>query len=87
MALVTDIGETSEIHARNKLDFGRRLAYQALAKDYGHQDLVHSGPSFKEMKVEGNRAIVSFDYVGSRLMTARKVGEAFPEKLSNTKVN
>jgi sialate O-acetylesterase len=87
MALAIDIGESGDIHPRNKQDVGRRLAYWALAKDYGHSDLVYSGPLFKEMKVEGNKAIVSFDHVGSGLMTAKKVGEALPQEIHNTKVN
>ncbi|EDM29437.1 sialic acid-specific 9-O-acetylesterase [Lentisphaera araneosa HTCC2155] len=87
MALATDIGEAKDIHPRNKQDVGKRLAYWALAKDYGHSDLVCSGPLFKEMKVQGNKAIVSFDYVGSGLMLAKKTGLEFPSKITGNQVN
>ncbi len=59
----------------------------ALAKDYGHKKFVYSGPLFKEMKLEGNKAIVSFDSVGSGLMLATKRGQAFPEKSDATMLN
>lgn len=87
MAVIIDVGEANDIHPRNKQDVGKRLAQWALAKDYGHKDIVYSGPLFKEMKVEGNKAIVSFEHLGSGLMSANKVGEAFPKELTSNKLN
>ena len=72
MAVIIDIGEGRDIHPRNKFDVGRRLALWALAKDYGIKDLVHSGPIYKEIKVDGGKIRVSFDHVGGGLMVARK---------------
>ncbi len=66
MAVITDIGNLGDIHPRNKQDVGKRLALWALAKDYG-RDVVHSGPLFRSMKVEGSRARVAFDHVGGGL--------------------
>ena len=43
MAVTTDIGNTKDIHPRNKQEVGRRLALWALAKNYG-KELVHWGP-------------------------------------------
>ncbi len=34
-AVIIDIGEGKDIHPKNKVDVGRRLARWALAKDYG----------------------------------------------------
>lgn len=67
MAVVTDIGNLKDIHPRNKQDVGKRLALWALAKNYGKSDLVYSGPTYKGIKVEGNKVRVSFDHVGAGL--------------------
>lgn len=56
-------------HPRNKQEIGRRLALWALAKDYGIQDLVYSGPQFKSAAVEGRQVRLRFDHVGSGLAT------------------
>jgi sialate O-acetylesterase len=73
MAVIIDIGEAGDIHPRNKMDVGKRLARWALAKTYGERT-VPSGPIYRGMKVEGNKAILSFDYVGSGLMVGKKEG-------------
>ncbi len=73
MAVIIDIGEAHDIHPRNKQDVGQRLALWALAKNYG-QDVVYSGPLYKEMKKERNAIRISFDHVGSGLMMGRKEG-------------
>lgn len=72
MAVIIDIGEAKDIHPKNKYDVGKRLSLWALAKDYGEKDLVYSGPIFKDMKIEGNAAHLSFDHVGGGLMVAKK---------------
>ena len=61
-AVIIDIGEARDIHPKNKWDVGRRLAFNALAKTYGKTDVVYSGPLYREMKVEGDKIRVSFDY-------------------------
>ena len=87
MAIATDIGEANDIHPRNKQDVGKRLAYWALAKDYNKQDLVYSGPLFKNMTIKGNQAIVSFDNIGSGLMLASKKGLSSPVENLDKAVN
>ena len=76
MAVIIDIGEANDIHPKNKYDVGLRLARWALARDYGQKDLVPSGPIFKEMKIEGGKAKLFFDHVGSGLMVGKKEGRA-----------
>jgi sialate O-acetylesterase len=73
MAVTTDIGDPKDIHPRNKQDVGLRLALQALNKTY-NKTLVSSGPRFESMKVEGNKAFLSFSETGSGLMTNDKYG-------------
>lgn len=67
MAVIIDIGEANNIHPKNKQDVGRRLALWALAKNYG-KDVVYSGPLYKTMNVEGNKAVLSFEHVGGGLV-------------------
>ena len=62
MAVTTDIGNTRDIHPKNKQEVGRRLALWALAKNYGKKDIVYSGPLFKSFKKKENRIIVRFDH-------------------------
>jgi sialate O-acetylesterase len=69
MAVTVDIGNIADIHPRNKQDVGKRLALWALADSYGKSDLVYSGPLYKSMKVEGNKIRISFDHVGSGLVS------------------
>lgn len=67
-AVILDIGEADDIHPRNKKDVGLRLAYNALAIEYG-KDIVYSGPALKSMEVKDGKAIISFDHVGSGLVS------------------
>lgn len=69
MAVTTDISNIRDIHPRNKQDVGTRLALWALAKNYGKEDLVYSGPLYKSMKVDGNKVLLSFDHVAEGLKT------------------
>jgi sialate O-acetylesterase len=63
MAVITDVtGDVNNIHPMDKQSVGARLALWALAKTYGVKDLVCSGPLYKAMKVEGDKAVLSFDY-------------------------
>lgn len=62
MAVTMDIGNPADIHPNQKQEVGRRLAVLALAKTYGRDGIEWSGPVFKSLKVEGDRAIVSFDH-------------------------
>ena len=67
MAVTTDIGNVKDIHPKNKQEVGRRLALWALAKTYGKQDVIFSGPVYREMKVEGNKVRLSFDHTAGGL--------------------
>lgn len=69
MAVTLDLGQARNIHPVKKLNVGKRLSLWALAKDYGKEDLVFSGPIYKSMKVEGDKIRLSFDYTGTGLKT------------------
>lgn len=70
MAVTMDIGDVKDIHPKNKQDAGKRLALWALAKVYGRDDLVYSGPIYKSMAIEGDCIRLSFDHVGGGLTAA-----------------
>lgn len=73
MAVITDIGESNDIHPRNKMDVGKRLAAIALHNVYGKNN-VYSGPVYQSMKTDGNKIIISFANTGSGLMAKDKYG-------------
>ncbi len=58
-AVLIDIGESGDIHPRNKKDVGDRLAVIALAKDYG-KAIPYSGPVYDSMKAEDGKITLSF---------------------------
>jgi sialate O-acetylesterase len=67
MAVVNDISNVKDIHPKNKQDVGKRLALWALAKTYGQEGLVYSGPAYKSMQVEDGKVRLTFDHVGGGL--------------------
>lgn len=67
-AVIYDIGEGRDIHPRDKQNVGRRLARIALAKNYG-MDIPYLSPSFSSMEILENKAVLTFENVGSTLYT------------------
>ena len=68
MAVITDLVDNiADIHPRNKLDVGNRLALWALAKAYQRDGIVYSGPLYKSMAVEGDKIRLSFAHVADGL--------------------
>jgi sialate O-acetylesterase len=61
MAVITDLGHEMDIHPTPKQPVGERLSRIARAQVYGEK-IVYSGPMFKEMKADGNKAVLSFDH-------------------------
>jgi sialate O-acetylesterase len=61
-AVIIDIGEGKDIHPKNKVDVGRRLARWALAKDYGIP-IAYRSPQFKAAEKDGNKMVLTFDFI------------------------
>lgn len=75
MAVAIDLADADnpgDIHPKNKQDVGNRLALWALAKDYGREDLVYSGPLYQGMAVEADKIRISFTHTGRGLMVGQK---------------
>ena len=68
MAVTTDIGDVKDIHPKNKQEVGRRLALWALAKTYGKNDLVYSGPLYESQAIDGGKIRIKFKHVGGGLV-------------------
>jgi sialate O-acetylesterase len=60
-ALAIDIGNSKDIHPKNKAEVGRRLALVARKVAYG-ETVEYAGPTFKSLQIDGDKAIVTFDH-------------------------
>jgi sialate O-acetylesterase len=66
LIVTIDIGEARDIHPKNKLDVGKRMARWALAAVY-ERKLTKSGPSFIWAKIGGRKIVLTFADVGKGL--------------------
>ncbi|MGN0213629.1 MAG: sialate O-acetylesterase [Muribaculaceae bacterium] len=53
--------EVEDIHACTKQPIGERLAFMAAVKTYGIEGIACDSPTFRNMDVDGNTAILHFD--------------------------
>ena len=70
MAVGIDCGDPVALHPKNKKPIGIRHAYLALKQVYG-KDMVPCGPRYLSQKIEGNKIVLTFDCIGSGMMTAK----------------
>jgi sialate O-acetylesterase len=73
MAVTTDIGNPNDVHPTNKQDVAHRLAVHALKLDYG-QELPYGSPLYDQVRIEGNKAVVSFKFAETGLTVKDKYG-------------
>lgn len=66
LIVTIDIGEARDIHPKNKLDVGKRMALWALAAAYGRK-ITSSGPMFSKASVGGAKIVLTFDNAGQGL--------------------
>ena len=67
LAVTYDVGEWNDIHPLNKKAVAKRLFLGARKTVYGEK-IVSSGPVYKDMKIEGDKIIISFTETGRGLM-------------------
>jgi sialate O-acetylesterase len=67
MAVTVDVGEAENIHPTKKEPVGARLALAARALVYGEK-IEYSGPEYDSLKIDKNRAVLSFKHTGSGLV-------------------
>ncbi|GAB2943517.1 sialate O-acetylesterase [Hymenobacter coalescens] len=68
MAVITDAGDSTDIHPRNKQVVGHRLAQWALAREYGEKKRPTSGPIYEQMRVQGGRVRLRFRHTDGGLV-------------------
>ena len=68
MTVNIDLGEWNDIHPDDKKDVGERMALAAQKLAYG-EDVVFSGPLYRDHVIEGNKVIITFSHTGSGLTT------------------
>ncbi len=61
MAVSSDVGDSTDVHFRNKRPVGMRLARFALNKSYGRTDITPCGPSIRKATVSGGYVWLDFD--------------------------
>ncbi len=64
-AVIIDIGEGKDIHPKNKVDVGRRLARWALAETYKVAGIPCRSPLFKSMEKKDGKIVLTFENVGT----------------------
>lgn len=67
LAVTYDVGEWNDIHPLNKKVVAQRLFLGARKLVYGEK-ITGSGPLYKEMKVEGDKIILTFTEIGRGLI-------------------
>jgi len=60
LIVTSDLGDSTNIHPQRKQEVGERAARWALAMVYGKR-VPHTGPTYRSMKIVGERIRLSFD--------------------------
>jgi len=77
MVVTLDVGNVLNIHPADKKSVGERLAFWALANDYG-KEIEFSGPIFNgKFSVKNNTISVEFNYAESGLEIRKEIPNQF----------
>ncbi len=78
MLVISDlVDNVKDIHPRNKLDVGKRLANYALAETYKQSIGEYKSPAFESMKVEKDKARLTFSNAAAGLKSTGKTPVKF----------
>lgn len=72
MAVTIDAGKEASIHPPDKMTVSKRLAYCALARDYGVNQLPYQGPVYKAMQINKDTVDITFDHAENGLYAGDK---------------
>lgn len=73
MVSIGDIaGDIHDIHPKDKLDVGERLARYALAETYHHNVGPYKNPSYQSQTIKGKKIVVTINDADGGLMTTEK---------------
>jgi sialate O-acetylesterase len=73
MIVLSDIGDTTDIHPRNKKDPALRFANMALNRHYKAIEVEDSGPLFRSVAFKNGQAVVSFNHAEGLHAKGKKV--------------
>lgn len=76
MVVTIDLGEENDIHPKDKYTVAKRMLPQVKALVYGQQ-IVHKSPIYKWHEVQGANINITFDNIGSGLMSILTPIEGF----------
>ncbi len=68
LAIITDVGDATDIHPKDKQPVGERLAYLALHNYYGKKNVACYGPQYKSITIKDNTAVVKFAHTEGGLV-------------------
>jgi sialate O-acetylesterase len=78
MVVVSDLVDNiKDIHPKNKLDVGKRLAAWALAETYGKKQGIYKSPMYQSMKAEKGKIRVSVENADNGLQVKGKTITGF----------
>lgn len=60
MVLTMDVGESKDLHPKNKKPVGIRLVKTALNRTYGRLDVNYRGPQYDYMEIQKNKVFIHF---------------------------
>lgn len=72
MVVTADVGKEFSIHPPDKLTVAKRLAYCALARDYGVGQLPYQSPVYRSMKISKDIVNLTFDHAENGLYAGGK---------------
>ncbi|GJM64190.1 sialate O-acetylesterase [Persicobacter diffluens] len=82
MVMISDIGNLTDIHPRNKVDVGRRFAHLAFQNDYGRTVKNMNGPQYDHFEVSKGKINVYFSNIQGDLQFHQSKNSLF-ELLTN----
>jgi len=74
MVVTYDLGDSTDIHPKNKTELARRLTLLILKKTYGQGHGEVNSPVFSRVKFDGNRSIITFKNTGAGLVAKNRYG-------------
>lgn len=78
MVITSDLVDTvTDIHPKKKKEVAARLANLALSETYGKQGINWKSPSYKSMAIEKDKIRISFNDVGSGLVSVNGAPNCF----------
>lgn len=72
MVVTADVGKEFSIHPPDKMTVAKRLAYCALARDYGIDHLPFQSPVYRSMKISNDTIDLTFDHAQNGLYAGGK---------------